>query len=196
MSCIRKVQIGNKIYNADVEFRKILKCNEISTDATIGDCERSLAILYIIFGDDVLKKENIKDQEKLLNWTLNYMSCGNEIDQTNNDKPDMDYIEDMPYIEASFMSDYRIDLENIEMEWQKFYKLMCGLSNSELGNCCILNRIRNLRNFDVSQIKDDKERNKIIEAKKQVELKKYKAEANLTKEQEESIRQLNEMLGF
>lgn len=196
MSCIKRVQVNGTIYDANVDFRTILRCNEIATDKTIGDCERALGVLCTVFGAKILDKENVINHDKLLKWLLEYMSCGNEIEQTSNEKPDMDYIEDMPYIEASFMSDYRIDLENTEMDWQKFYKLMCGLSNSELGNCCILNRIRNLRNYDVSQIKDDKERNKIIEAKKQVELKKYKAEANLTEEQEESIRKLNEMLGF
>ena len=36
------------------------------------------------------------------------------------------------------------DLENKEMHWWKFMDLMNGLSNSELGNCCVLNNIRNL----------------------------------------------------
>ena len=57
----------------------------------------------------------------------------------------MDFIEDMPYIEASFMSDYKIDLTTCQMHWWKFFKLLEGLSNSEMGNCCILNRIRNIK---------------------------------------------------
>jgi len=108
----------------------------------------------------------------------------------------MDYIEDMEYIEASFMSDYSIDLENTEMDWQKFNKLINGLSNSELGNCCVLNRIRNLRNFDVSKINDSKERQKMTDAKELVALKKYKKENHLTKEQEESMQRLNEIIGL
>lgn len=73
---------------------------------------------------------------------------------------------------------------------------MNGLSNSEMGNCCVLNRVRNLRNFDVSTIKDSKERQKIAKAKESVALKKYKKENNLTKEQEESMNRLNEILGL
>ena len=73
---------------------------------------------------------------------------------------------------------------------------MDGLSNSEMGNCCVLNRIRNLRNFDVSEIKDHKERQKIAKAKESVALKKYKKENHLTKEQEESMERLNEILGL
>ena len=74
--------------------------------------------------------------------------------------------------------------------------MIAGLSNSELGDCCVLNRIRNLRTFDTKQIKDSKERNKIEKAKKEVELKKYKKEVKLTKEQEESMNNLNKLLGL
>ena len=69
----------------------------------------------------------------------------------------MDYKQDMDYIEASFMSDYRINLSNVKIHWWTFSNLMNGLSNSEFGNCCVLNRIRNLRTYDTSQIKDKKE---------------------------------------
>jgi hypothetical protein len=79
------------------------------------------------------------------------------------------------------------------MEWRKFYNLLNCLSNSELGNCCVLNRIRNLRNFDLSIIQDTKERNKIKKAQDSVALKKNKKENNLTKEQEESMRMFNEL---
>ena len=102
----------------------------------------------------------------------------------------------MDYIEASFMSDYHIDLSSVEMHWWKFFNLMNGLSNSELGNCCVLNRIRNLRNYDVRDIKDKKERDKIIQAQKEVALKRNKKEEHLTKEQEESMAELNKIIGI
>ena len=197
MSCLKKIQIDDTIYTANVDFRNVIKCNAIATDDKIGDMERSLGLICTLFGNDGLDKceEHPTHYEKLQKWALNYFSCGKEV-QPSNEQPDMDYEEDMEYIEASFMSDYGIDLENTEMDWQKFNKLMNGLSNSELGNCCVLNRVRNLRNFDVSSIKDNKERQKIAEAKEQVALKKYKRENHLTKEQEESMERLNEILGL
>ena len=102
----------------------------------------------------------------------------------------------MDYIEASFMSDYNIDLASVEMHWWKFYKLMNGLSNSEIGNCCVLNRVRNLRNFDTKDIKDQKEKDRIEKAKKEVALKKNKKENKITKKQEESMNELNKLLGL
>ena len=106
----------------------------------------------------------------------------------------MDFIKDMDYIEASFMSDYNIDLSEIQMHWWKFMNLMNGLSNSELGNCCVLNRIRNLRTYDVSQIKDQKEKQKIIKAKQQVALKKNKKQA--TQKQKESAMEFYKALNL
>ena len=193
MACIKKIQIEDTIYEANTDFRIAIRCNEIAQDETIGDYERVLGIICTIFGGNAL--DNPEHYEKLLKWAKNWLSCGQEIIDTH-EQPDMDYVEDMDYIEASFMSDYQIDLENTEMDWHKFNKLMNGLSNSDMGNCCVLNRIRNLRNYDVSQIKDSKERQKIAKAKEQVALKKYKKENNLTKEQEESMARLNEILGL
>jgi hypothetical protein len=193
MACIKKIQIEDTIYEANTDFRVAIECNRIATDETIGDFERVLGIICTMFGEKAL--DNPDHYEKLLNWTKNYLSCGKEIEDTH-EEPDMDYIEDMEYIEASFMSDYQIDLENAEMDWHKFNKLINGLSNSDFGNCCVLNRIRNLRNYDVSEIKDNKERQKIAKAKEQVALKKYKKENHLTKEQEESMQRLNEIIGI
>jgi hypothetical protein len=173
MACIKKIQIEDTIYEAKTDFRIAIECNRIATDDTIGDYERALGIICTIFGSKGL--DNTSHYERLLKWAKNWLSCGKEIVETD-EEPDMDYIEDMEYIEASFMSDYGIDLENIEMEWGKFNKLMNGLSNSELGNCCVLNRIRNLRNYDASQIKDNKERQKILKAQEMVALKKNKKE--------------------
>lgn len=193
MSCIKKIQIEDTIYEANTDFRIAIRCNEIAQDGTIGDFERVLGILFTMFGEKALNNPN--HYEKLLKWALKWLSCGKEIEDIH-EQPDMDYVEDMDYIEASFMSDYGIDLTETEMDWYKFNNLINGLSNSEMGNCCVLNRIRNLRNYDVSEIKDNKERQKIAKAKESVALKKYKKENHLTKEQEESMNRLNEILGL
>ena len=191
MSCIQKIKIDDTIYTAKTDFRTAIKCNEIAKDTSIGNYERVLGIICTMFGTEAI--DNIYHQEKLLNWCLNYLSCGKEIEESN-EEPSMDYVEDMDYIEASFMSDYQIDLENTEMDWHKFNKLINGLSNSDMGNCCILNRIRNIRTMDVKDIKDKKERDKIMKLKEEVALKRYKKENNLTKEQEESMKKLDEIL--
>lgn len=189
------VKIGDRKYKINTDFRVAIECDSIARDTTIRDEERALAIIYMLYGDDGLNATN--DYEELLKLAQKYLCCGKELtkDKHNKDeKPDMDFEEDIAYIEASFMSDYNIDLTNKKMHWWTFFNLLNGLSNSEFGNCCVLNRVRNLRTYDVSKIKDRKEREKIIEAQKNVELKRYKKENHLTKEQEQSMMKLNQLL--
>lgn len=178
------VKIGEKKYKINTDFRVAIDCQEIALDETIGDYERALAIIYKLFGDNGL--EDFDNHQQLLELAKRYLSCGKEIEGSN-EEPDMDYKQDMEYIEASFMSDYTIDLATKKMHWWKFYKLLNGLSNSELGNCCVLNRVRNLRNYDTKDIKDPKELKKINDAKQQVALKKRNKTNKISNEQKQNI---------
>lgn len=186
-------KVGDKKYKINTDFRIAIECNKIAEDDSIGDLERGLAVIYLLFGEDGINAPY--HYEKLLELAKKYLSCNEEIED-NHEEPDMDFIEDMDYIEASFMSDYNIDLTNTEKHWWKFYNLMNGLSNSEFGNCCVLNRIRNLRNYDTKNIKDKKEKDRVEKAKKQVALKKNKKKNRLTDEQVKSMNELNKMLGL
>ena len=191
MNYPKYVEIDNIKYEINTDFRVAIECNRIAEDETIGDFERSLAIIYTLFGEKGL--ENFGHFDKLLQLAQKYLLCNKEL-ESNNQEPDMDFIKDMDYIEASFMSDYNIDLSEIQMHWWKFMNLMNGLSNSELGNCCVLNRIRNLRTYDVSQIKDQKEKQKIIKEKQQVALNKNKKQE--TQKQKESAMEFYKALNL
>lgn len=188
------VEIENKRYKINTDFRVAIECNRVAEDTSIGDFERALAIVYLLFGDEGLKAK--EHYNELLRLAQKYLSCGKEVNKKNNDKPDMDYIEDYGYIWASFMSDYNgMDIDNIDMHWWKFYDLLNGLSNSELGNSCILNRIRNLRSMNLNDIKDSKERNKIKELQEQFALKKNKkAKRKATEKEKQSAMEFLKML--
>lgn len=188
------VKVENKKYKINTDFRTAIQCQDIATDETISDYERALAIIYKLFGEDGINTP--QHYEKLLELAIKYLSCGKEVDMKGNEEPDMDFTQDMDYIEASFMSDYNIDLTNIEMHWWKFYNLINGLSNSEMGNCCVLNRVRNLRTYDTKDIKDPKELEKIKKAKEQVALKKKNITKMLTSEQQKNIDNFYKMTGI
>ena len=175
------VEIEGKRYKINTDFRYAIECNRIAEDENIGDYERALAVIYTLFGDEGINTP--EHYERLLKLALKYLSCGKGEVHIREEEKDMDYIQDMDYIEASFMSDYHMDLSNTKMHWWKFINLMNGLSNSEMGNCCVLNRIRYIRNYDMKDVKDPKERQKILDAKEQVALKKEPKEIKLTEEQ-------------
>lgn len=194
MNCPQFVKVNDKKYKINTSFRTAIECNTIAEDKNITDLERGLAIIYKLFGDEGIN--NPDDYEKLLQLAQKYLLCGKEYDIENNEKQDMDYVEDMDYIEASFMSDFGIDLTSEDMDWWKFNKLINGLSNSEMGNCCVLNRVRNLRNLNLNDIKDSKQREQLAKAKKMVALKKTQNKKEMTEKQKESANKLNKMLGL
>lgn len=175
------VIIDNERYDINTDYRTALECNRIALDNNISDYERALAVIYKLFGDKGINSS--EHYGLLLEKALKYLSCGKEIDTSNHEEPDMDYIQDMDYIEASFMSDYHIDLQTTQMHWWKFNNLINGLSNSDDGNCCILNRIRNIRTLDLNEIKDNKSRQKVQKIKEAVALKKNNV---MTEEQKRS----------
>ena len=179
----RYVRVNNKKYKINTSYKIALKCNEIAEDENISDIERALAIIYVLFGEEALN--DTENRNLLLEKAKKYLLCGQE--PSNDGNRDMDFKQDFPYIKASFMSDYHIDLNEKDMHYWEFYELLNGLSNSDIGNCCILNRVRNLRNFNLSEIKDVKEREKIRKAKESVALKKKK-KVYQTNEQKESAK--------
>lgn len=184
------IEVNNKKYKINTSYKVALECNKIISDESIGDFERVLAMIYKLFGEKALN--NPDEYEKLLELAEKYLLCNQEREETT--EVDMDYEEDWAYIKASFRSDYNINLDEEDIEWWDFNALINGLSNSEMGNCCVLNRIRNLRNYDTSQIKDQKEKAKIEKAKEQVALKKQKAKRELTNEQQNNINAFYETL--
>ena len=187
-------EVNGKKYKINTDFRVAIECNEIALDDSIGEYERALAVIYKLFGDEGLN--DYENHERLLELGRVFLACGKEIDTNSGEEADMDFVQDMDYIEASFMSDYSIDLTNVEMHWWKFFNLMNGLSNSEMGNCCVLNRVRNLRTYDTKDIKDQKQLAKIEEAKRKVALKKRVKVTKLTKEQERNIENYLKMSGI
>lgn len=159
-------QVKDKKYKINTNYKVALECDKVSK-SNVGDDERALAIIYLLFGDEGL--ENSQDWNDLLAIALKYLNCGKERQEdTEKQEVDMDLEQDWEYIYTSFFYDYNVKLEqDTYMHWWEFYNLLCGLSDK-----CILNRVRFVRNFDIEQIKDSREKEKWIKQKEQVALKK------------------------
>lgn len=186
------VKIGDKKYKLNTDFRVAIECDKISRDESIGELEKSLAIIYKLYGDEGI--DNPDDYQQLLKLGLKYLSMGMDLED-NKEEPDMDFEQDYNLIWTSIYSEYNgLDIDKEKIHWWKFMDMLNGLSNSELGNCCVLNRVRNLRNLDPREIKDKKEREKIIKAQRQVALKKQKPK--LTEKQRKSAEELYKSLGI
>lgn len=175
-------EVNGKRYKINTDFRVAIKCDEIARDNSIGDLERALAIVYTLFGVEAIK--DIENIEKLLKIAVKYLRCGAEVDDKEiknerKEKRDIDFIQDQNYIASSFKYDYGYNpYDKDYLHWYEFYNDLNNLSYSEFGSCCILSRIRAIRNTDVSKIKDADERKRMIEAQKQVAIKKDKKVLN------------------
>ena len=102
----------------------------------------------------------------------------------------MDYGQDKSYIKASFYTDYGIpNIYDTNMHWWEFCDLMNGLTEN-----CVLNRVRYIRSYDTSDIKDQKTLRMWKKQKDSVALKKK--EPKMTKEQEESMNRFLEQINY
>ena len=188
------VEIEGKRYKINTNFKVAIECNKIAKDTSIRDFERALAIIYKLFGEDGLNDFN--NHEKLLELGQKYLACGKEL-KHNDGKVDMDYEQDYGLIWASFLSDYNgLDIDKTNIHWWKFQELINGLSCSELGNCCILNKIRNIRNKKLSDIKDPKEKDLYKKLQKEYALKNNGSTKVATEEQRKSAMAFFEALGM
>ncbi len=161
------VEVKNKKYKINSDYRIALECELIAKDESINDYERALAIIYKLFGDIGL---NDKDNwNELLELAVRYLKCDKEVEEDDEDEPNMDFYQDKSFIEASFRSDYKIDLEKENMHWWTFCDLLNGLTEN-----CVLNRVRYIRDYDISKIKDEKEKKKWIKQKEAVALNRQK----------------------
>lgn len=186
------VKIGEKKYKINTDFRVAIECNRIAEDETISDLERALAIIYTLYGDEGI--DNPQDYEKLLELAQKYLLCGKEFED-NNKQPNMDFEQDAGLIASSFQFDYKYNPYEMEYcHWYKFYNDLVNLSDSELGNCCALSNVRNLRDFDETKIEDPIQRQKVREAKQQYALKKYQVKKEHTEKQKESARKFIDAL--
>lgn len=167
-------EINGKEYKIDTDFRTALKCFEIIED-DIDNYEKAVAIVYLLF-DFIPPEEEI---DLFFIKAKEYLQCGKDDVEQNANKKDMDFNQDFGFIVSSFMSDYKLDITKAKLHFWFFIDLIEGLTESSS-----LSRIRELRNYDLSEEKDAKRKKAIKDAQKRVELKsKHKTEKDYTKEE-------------
>lgn len=181
------IEINGKQHKINTDFKVALACFEALEDDEINDIARMYALVSLLLGVEKngeveIPNFNSEELNKVIQLLIKYLSC-NEEESTTSNKKDMDFIQDKEYINASFLSDYNIDLENTSMHWWKFCSLLKGLTDK-----CVLSRVRDIRNTDLSEYKDPKAKEKLIKAMESVKLKEKK-----TKEQQDAIDEFNNL---
>lgn len=199
MSKPKYVKVDDKLYKINTDFRVAIECNKIAMDKKIGDYERALAIIYKLFGEEGL---DCTQMGKLVELGIKYIKISNDIENDLDGKVEehfqLNYTKCEGLIKSSFKFDYGYDPYELPyLHWYDFYNDLENLSTSEFGNCCILNRVISILNQEPKKIKDDKERQKLIETQKMLKAKYCVSnEKEMTKEQSESAEKFYELLGL
>ena len=183
-------EIDEEEYKINTDYKYALECFKIIDNASISDMERAIAVVSVLFGREDKNGDIVgipKNLEKALEKATIFLSCGKENKNIKETKKDMDFEYDKEFIYASFISDYNIDLENKEMHFWKFCSLISGLTEDS-----ILNRVRDLRNTNLSDYKDSKIKGKIQEAMERVALP---TEYDYDSEDMQAIDEFNKLLG-
>jgi len=181
-------EIDGQLYKINTDYIYALECFKIIDDNSISDVERAIAVVSVLFGQENEKGEIInipKNINGALEKAAIFLSCGKENKSITDAKKDMDFEYDKEFIYASFISDYKIDLENTSMHFWKFCNLISGLTEDS-----ILNRVRDLRNTNLSDYTDPKTRTRIQEAMDRVALP-----TQYDKEDLEALENFNKLLG-
>jgi hypothetical protein len=161
-------------YKINTDYKVALKCIEISEDYEISDYERCLAIVYKLFG--IIPEADLL--EAFLKKAQLFLQCGQTVEEQNTKEADMDFLYDRKYINASFYSDYGIDIEHTKMHFWQYVELIEGFTDK-----AIMSRIRQIRTCNVRDYAE-KDRNAIREAKRQVALPRKKTKEEQAMEDE------------
>ena len=176
-----KLPTKYKGYHINTDFKCGIKISLALDDWQLGDEERVLTALSLLYGEGIPDDMNIALDG--LRW---FLTCGKEADKAsysdiddvdnakesvnvNGDDISFDFEVDASNIYAAFLKNYNIDLTKTDMHWFQFIALFSNLKNTSL------NDMMYYRTLDLSQYKGEqkaemkalKERYKIHKITKQ-----------------------------
>ena len=153
------VEINGEEYEINSDFRTSLLFSQLVEDDEVDNMEKiglALELYYKIIPNNI---------NEAINKIICFYKCDKEIKQSNgksNGKSNgtvknekiLDYEEDADYIYSAFLSQYNIDLNDIEdLHWWKFKSLLNGLKEDNK-----IVEIMKYRSIDLSKIKDKEQR--------------------------------------
>lgn len=177
------IDLAGHIYHVNLAFNRVIKAFGVLDDETLSDVDKinqcfNLFSVDLQTNDLATKGSIVANLFTYINETPYGNFEDNDVSDIENEPiqniADYDFEQDAAAIYASFMSDYRIDLNNEidRMHWDTFKALF-----DNLGEKTPINRIRQIRNDDLSSYKDNAQQAGLIaEAQMYYQLDKNKAD--------------------
>ena len=182
----KTINVLGREYKINTDFRTFIRICGIISDDEMPQEKKCANVIHEAFGEKVLPpslKETLKALAKFQACSSDD-DCKKENETTNNCRCErvVDFYEDSGLIYAAFLTQYGINLKEIEyLHWWDFLELFHGLS----GEHKILEAMR-VRACNLSKIKNKQERARMRELKRIYRLKDLRT----VKEQEEEIANL------
>ena len=181
------VKIDGTEYEINSDFRTSVLFSLLMEDDNLNEEEKVLQALNLYYP---VVPNNLEEAIEQIKW---FYSCGKLDNPIGNkkvrasSKKVFDFEVDANYIYSAFMSQYNIDLQDIEeLHWWKFKALLEGLKEDNK-----LSKIIEYRSVDLSKIKDKEQRKFYKDMQKQYSLnKESKEELKLLEEWNKKLRQL------
>lgn len=162
------IEIDGRRYEINTGYEYALACFSCIDDTALTGEERAFGVLGLLY------RTQPRDTQRALALAIKYLQLGKERrpKHTDDEGRDLDFRKDMHYIRSSFRSDYGINLaEQPGMHWWEFSELLQGLTDTS-----VLNRVRDIRNYDLTKIKDPQLRAKMQRAQEDVALEDERSE--------------------
>ena len=166
------VKIDGTEYEINSDFRTSVLFSLLMEDDNLSEEEKVLQALNLYYP---VVPNNLEEAIEQIKW---FYSCGKLDNPIGNKKAKasskkvFDFEVDANYIYSAFMSQYNIDLQDIEeLHWWKFKALLEGLKEDNK-----LSKIIEYRSVDLSKIKDKEQRKFYKDMQKQYSLKKENEE--------------------
>lgn len=138
------VLIDGDFFRVYTDFRTWIGFDKImSSDIPyVEKCVKAVKLCYI---------ELPPRLDKAAEALMSFYAYGETEKNCKKSKPLFDFEKDFGYIYASFLSEYGIDLFDVDLHWHKFLYLLRAL-----GDESVFKKIIGYRGADVSKIKDKK----------------------------------------
>lgn len=177
------VEIDNKNYEINSDFRTSILFELLMQDSSIGEEDKIITALELYYP---VIPENINEAIEQMLW---FYRCGKEITSSKGNGKGKrvtqiySFEHDDDYIYAAFMDQYNIDLQDIEyLHWWKFKAMFNSLKED-----IKIVKIMEYRSMDLSKIKDKEQKAYYKRMKDLYEIPISKDEDRKLKEIEEAL---------
>lgn len=167
---IKYIELEGIKYPINTDFKVAIAVDKILSDPTISDYDRPIDMVTLLLGEDA------PYTQEAINKCIIYLQCGAE----SGGQKVIDYEQHWDYFVGAFRQAYGINLNEVDMHYHEFVSLLVSLKDTAL------NDVVELLTYDVSKIKDPKERRKLIESQNRFKVKTVK-----TVRDSEFLRQLS-----